>query len=474
MRLPFSALRDKARRFEEILAVTGEGSAVPTDRILETYLEKWNEVQHAVVGGSTYRLDDAASVGGSSNTYTGNNYKSYDAATLELALKYEGEADWGCQIASNVIDVRSAFVIGQGVVVRPKDDKIPATRELAFLQEFIKANDLDEETPQDWCIEAEIEGKFLCQLSVVPGAGRSGDKIAASHLAWTDKRYTVSTAPGNTKQYTKAAWKAPGTGAEVALAPPNFVFKRFGGRSINPNTAKSKVAKVLSSLEAYDKALRDWRQINVLHTPTPTIEAETEDQARLIHTRLTARSDGKPNWKIGRLLVIGGAKYRLVGLPPGSLDSIEKEIFTHVKAISGGTGVPVHFLGMPDLMSNRAVAENLMELIVAATSRDRKVWKGFYDELFRKALALANEELGTGFNLDVIEVAIPAVSLVKMQELATVWLPLFLAGAVSLETLLDHVPEIDAAKEKVRIREAAAEVVELRGPSMLSDEEDAV
>ena len=142
------------------------------------------------------------------------------------------------------------------------------------------------------------------------------------------------------------------------------------------------------------------------------------------------------------------------------LDSIKNEITSHNRIISGGTGIPVQFLGLPDLLSNRASAENLMEMVNASTSKDRAIWQGFYEELFQKVLEMANDELQGGFtNILGVSASIPPVSLTKMQELIDVWLPLYQAGTISRETLWTKIPEIDAEAEGKRLKEAQENVV---------------
>lgn len=98
-----------------------------------------------------------AVVGGSQ----GNPYRAYQAAVKALADKYDGTAEWGVLQVRNIIDVRSAFIIGQGIKLVCEDEN---SRELEFIDEFVRYNNLDEEMPQELAKEAEIDGRALVRI----------------------------------------------------------------------------------------------------------------------------------------------------------------------------------------------------------------------------------------------------------------------------------------------------------------------
>lgn len=375
--------------------------------------------------------------------YKGNPYQSYGSMVKALSEKYSGTADWGNQIAKNIIEVRAAFTIGQGIKPVMKDKK--AEREIEFINQFIESNNLDEEVPQDWAKEAEIEGKFLCRLF----ANKDTKQIEIRYIPWTAHEYKIETAEDDYQKYIKATYKVNKTGDPIDLEPHEFVYKKFGGRTHKVNETPPKTGLVLRHIEDLDKALWDWRKINHLFSaPTPYFKCEDKNQAKQLLDRLK-----DINWKIGKLLVTT-ATFSLVSFSGQGIDSLEKEIISLAKIISGATGVPVHFLGLPDLMSNRAVAENLMELIYASTSKERQVWVGAYEEIFNKALAMANKEFQNNYKADAIGIEIPFVTTEKMKELAEVWLPMYSAGAISHDFFLSKIPGLDIEEEKNRNSES--------------------
>jgi hypothetical protein len=407
------------------------------------------EVQNTV----SVLLGDAVSV----TTTLGNPYTNYRTAITEIAKKYEGTAQWGVQQLRNIIDVRSAFVIGQGLKLVQKDGSQEKTRELEFLEEFIEANDLDEEGPIDLAKESEIEGRCLVKLFANVEKG----VIEYRFVSYSVNGYKITTDPSDYKKYLTASYRDSANQKDVVIDAKDFVYKKFAGRIEKVNDIMPKVAMVLRQCEDLDKALTDWREMNrYFASPTPYFKCLTADEAAKMRTALTAM-----NWKIGKVLT-GTAEFSLVGMTDSGKDSLEKEIITNAKMISGAVGVPVHFLGFPELMSNRAVSTDLFEFINASTSKERAVWAGFYEELFNKVIEKANVELKTNLEPGKVECEILQVSDAKIQELASVWLPLYTGGVIDLDYMLTKIPDIDPKKVK-----AAKAVEEQKMLSAIKEQE---
>jgi len=427
-------------------------------------------LRHSVIDIVTAAADTAV-------TYTGNAYKTYTAQVTAISAKYSGTADWGNQICKNIIDVRSAFIVGNGVKPILKDEKIDSNRELEFIQAFIEYNNLDEEIPQEWAKEAEIEAKILLHISPNTKEGTaaaSGGMIDVRHIPWNTQKYTVVSMPEDYAVY-ESVWynqvnsEGRATGKKITYLPPEFVYKKFGGRTSTINTPNSKISQVLKTIEDIDKALYDWRVIdNLFASPTPTVECEDGDVALEVYDKLK-----EINWKPGALLVLGRAKFNMVAPQMSGIDALKNEIESKSMIVSGAVGVPIHFLGFAHLMSNRATADNLFELIWASTSKERKLWVGAYEELFAKVLRMANEYLHAGFQEEAITnigASIMELSESKLQELKDIWLELYIANAISLDTFLSHVPEIDVEDEKAKIETAQAESLKRMQTQFNNDE----
>ena len=401
------------------------------------------EVQHGF--DDLLLCQDSASI-----TRGGNQYPTAELQIIELAKKYEGCADWGSQFAHNIIAVRSAFTIGQGVKVEAKEGiKGDAARELEWIAEFNHLNNLDEGMPQSWAAEAEIEGKFLARLFI----GEDQD-IFVRFIPWTHTKYVIDTPSDDYTDYITAKWKSTDVTSqeEITVPAPEFVYSKFGGRVHHVNNTPPKIGAVLTEMENMHKALCDWRQINKLFaSPTPHFEVEDKRQVDDLQNLIKGMK-----WKAGKVLITT-AKFSMVGIDAAGVESLADEILTNAKIISGNTGVPIHFLGFPGEMSNRSTAENLLELIVASTNKERRIWAGTYEEIYTKAMTLANDKQSAGLDLEAFTVTIPQISAAKIAELESVWLPMFEAGALSLEGFLARVPEIDTKAELKRIEDKEAD-----------------
>jgi hypothetical protein len=383
-------------------------------------------------------------------SYVGNSYNEYKTAIAELAKKYEGTADWGVLQVGNIIDLRSAFIIGQGIKLVPKNKD---SREFEFIQGFIEQNNLDEEMPQDLAKEAEIEGR--CLVKLIPNIEKK--QIDIRFISYSVNGYTVKTAAGDYQKYESVVYQDADSKSEITLKAEEFVYKKFAGRLSKVNDVMPKTAKVLTQCENLDKALYDWRRINSLFsTPTPVIECEEGSDAKAINDKISAI-----NWKIGKLLILAKAKFTLTGADVAGATALEKEIIALAKVISGATGVPVHFLGYPDLMSNRATSTDLFEFINASCSKERSIWTGFYEELFYKALIMA-QQFQTGYDPDKngVKAQILQVTEAKLQELVSVWLPLYNANVIDLDLMLSHIPDADPEKIKKANEESAVKMLD--------------
>ena len=399
---------------------------ITTDKKEKAVLGELKQLQQSV-----YQMHVIlAEIQSTDGTDTGNPYKTYKSAIEELGRKYEGIADWGSYQARSIIDVRAAFTIGNGIKAVTRNSKTKKSekvvdkkfqKELEYIEAFLEANDLDEEGAHDYAKEAEIEGRTLFKL--IPN--KDTKTIDLRFVSYTTHNYEIESDPEDYKIYEKATWRTA-EGEEVSLQKKEFVYKKFAGRADKVNDIMPTVATILRLLEDLDKALKDFRSINNLFaSPTPHFDCEDETAASNLYQKLK-----DINWKIGKFLVTAKAKFTMVSADASGAESLVKEITNLVKMISGVTGIPVHFLGLPDLMSNRSTSTDMFEMIIASTTKVRKTWIGNYEEIFTKVLTMSNDNFGTSFITDSISCEIPQVTAAKLKELNEVWLPLFLSNVI--------------------------------------------
>ncbi len=404
----------------------------------------------------TQYLIDALSATDINNAgaYKGNEYRTYEAAVLAVDEKYNGTAKWGVLQTGNIIDLRAAFIVGRGFKVSARDKGVDAKKEIAWTNAFFEYNDLDKEMTQLWAIEAEIEGKILIKidmdktpvLDVYKDYGY--EMVAARYVSWLDKKYTVIASEDDYKKYTKVEWTGVKPGE---LEEKQFVYKKFGGRISDPNQAQSKVMKCLSQVDNLDHALRDWREINRIFGG-PILYMKCVD-AKEVGKAMEALED--QNFKIKKVLA-GTGELMFITLKIDDVKSLENEILTNAKMISGTTGVSVQHMGLVELLKNRSTGDDQREALSAATVKDRVTWEGAYEELISKAMTLFNDTVyaqksdSKKLNPSLIKVTIPVVTQQHWTNIKDIWLPAVIAGKVSEELFLEQLPDIDTEKELER------------------------
>ena len=388
-------------------------------------------------------IDDISTVQSSSSTaYRGNKYRTYQEAVLELARKYEGVADWGVLQTGNIIDVRAAFTIGEGVnVFAVGEDKKAAKNELEFARNFIEYNDIDGEMVQEFAKEAEIEGRFLGQLFW----DEDVKMVSVRWRSWTSTKYTVKTDPNDYSKFESVSWFNPG-GATQTIEEPDFVYSRFAGRVNQPNMPYPKVAKCLGQIEGLDKALRDWEEISRLYAaPIPHIECETPEQAKYMADAIEAVAK---NFKIKKLFAHTG-KLDYASPDTAGMEYLENLILTLAKMISGTTGCPIGLMGLGDLTTKLGSSSEITaDQLTATTSKERETWIGTYKEILSKAMVISNGKSGNQtLDPSKITVNIPLITNETWKRIEEVWLPLRLSNSLSLKTFLSKIPRIDVGEE---------------------------
>ena len=451
---------DKAHRRLQFFT----GSTPASTRQLEEQETKIQDQGKEIAKLQNLIVDDIISLQEDSGTaYAGNSYKTYAKAVNAIDKKYRGRANWGVLQTGAIVDTRAAFIIGQGVKFTVDDPK--ATNEKEWLEDFVDFNDLENEVPQEFAKEAEIEGKFLGKLFMDPKRKQASVRF----ISWANSSYTVVTNPEDYMDYQRVWWRTPAGGTKN-LRSPQFVYKRFGGRIDIPNETPPKIAKCLTQIDFLDKAIRDWREIDRMYAaPTPHVETKDAESAKKMQDAFTAL-----NWKIKKFFAHTG-KFEYLQIDAAAISALEKEIITLAKMISGTTGVPVHFLGLPDLMSNRSTAENLMELITASTTKERQIWIGGWKEIIDKSAAMWSASTKkTEIDTSKIKVEIPFITEAQWAKVKDIFIPMNLMDKLSDAGLYAQIPGFDATEEAERLAKQQEGIIKkvLNTPPVDEPDED--
>lgn len=435
-----------------------------------TQIQELQSEQVRLVQTQELLVDNLLSVIEDDAAYTGNRYRTYSQAVVELAKKYAGNADWGVLQAGNIIDLRASYIAGQGIKVNKviPDEPDEATEAAAqaaydFAVRFIDKNELDHELVQDLAREAEIEGKTLVKL--FPKKAEDGETdIVLRWISWVTNKYKVNVSTADYLQLESVTWEP-----SVKLEPAECVYKRFAGRLDIPNETMPRTGKCLTQIENLDIALRDWRKINHLYAaPTPHIECATADDARVMSEAMSGL-----NWKIGKVFAHTGTFGYAQPSAEGQ-QALEAEIITLMKLISGTTGVPIHFLGAPELTTKYGAAnEGLLELIAMSTSKERDIWRAAYQEMLDKAMRMWNAETKmTPLRPELVRVDLPIITAEQWERITATWLMLYNSSAITRKTLLTQVPGLDVDKELQELEKADAENLKRFNEEKVDEEED--
>ena len=366
-----------------------------------------------------------------------NNYASFGRQVTGAYDMYEARSSYGSELIAGLVDMRAAFICGEGVSITSKS---PATQK--FIDDFVRLNDLNGERLMRFVTTGELEGKDLLELKKTSRktgiAGASEEFIKVIENMWVRNKYQVER---DDADELKAITYKGKDDKEVTVPLDESVYVEIGRRNWNnPNETPSRIHKVLTQIENFSRAAFDLRKnTHLFGKTTPywkTAQGDTTG-AQAINNAIESRS-----WEIGKSYA-GSGDFSLVEPSGGAASAIMQDVTLALKCISTMTGIPVHWMAWPELMSNRATADNLMEVVVGATKKDRLIWEAAIKELVVKAMTMAAETKmleNAALNFDDIDVRLPIVSIALMKQIVEIWLPLLQEGVVSEHDIINELP----------------------------------
>lgn len=427
------------------------------DRVKELEL-KLSRTEEYITDILTYKAGEKAL----SVSLSANPYQSRERLVAELVNKYKGYAKAGNQLIQRIVDTRAAFTMANGLSARLLDPD-QGEAELGFILTMIRENQLDGQFGQQLAVEKELEGQVLLVLDYEPKL----DTVRVRFISWNDTHYEVHYGD-ETYTEIKAITYETDDNTTVNIPPSRAVFVKFNAR-IHSREGVPTLSGLLQEAEDIDYALRDWRRINrYFASPTPYFKTQDIQEAKDLYDRLL---EPGIDWKIGKVFA-GPAEFSLVGMSDQGYESIQREIETKVKVLSGGAGVPVQFLGFPEFMSNRATAENTMEPVALVSISEQRSWMGGFAELFDKAINLRNNAAPRDAQIFVTSRVAPVMRFVTkalIERIRDLYLPLLVSGTIKPETLMSLMPELgpeDLKKPQADEKSTASDPVDTE-PKMI-------
>lgn len=301
-----------------------------------------------------------------------NRYKSYASQVTETYRKYNNKSDFGCQQIRAVADIRTAFTAGEGVSIACKDP-----RTSAFIERLIDNNKLSGSRFMKSVLGTELSGQSVLFLE---GLGKDGyPKIQRLSYDPLTPFRPVYRDENNPQSIYKIMKKDKELNEYIDFKNNYFVYVKTGGDDSCDSDATTKLGIILTDAENYDRTTKDMRRTNhILARITPTFKTQSKTETIELLDQLGGKGNTK-KWKIGDSYV-GTADFNYKTPGTGTHENLTREAALAVKTIASVTGVPVHWIGWVDLMSNRATAESLYDTLGNATSIERITWQeAIYD-----------------------------------------------------------------------------------------------
>lgn len=378
-----------------------------------------------------------------------NAYRTFEIQVAETYRKYNSFADFGSQQLRTIIDLRTAFIGGEKISISCQNK-----RTANWIETFLRMNGLMGVNFVNAVKGAEMSGQCLFLLK--EGIWRDGSiYIKVSRVPYTSKVPYKPVFSDTIIQDSIIDIQIKKEGVWISAGFKNFIYIRTGGDDANSKGPVTKTGVVLTDIENYDRAIKDMRRNNhIFARITPTWEVNTESEGKALISKLA-----ELKWKIGQAF-IGKAKFDYKTPKSGAHENLQAELVSTVKTISSVTGIPVHWLGYVDLMSNRATAQTLYELIKNATLIERVLWEnGLYDMII-KGQELYIDAGGEGLsklNYD-FEVKLPLIDFSDFFERVKALNLAFTDEAISIDDYRNMLPGINPLKTRRAVEKSEKEV----------------
>ena len=386
---------------------------------------------------------------------TERTFRNYSAQLVETYRKYEGRAQLGNPQTRALIDIRTAFIAGEGISVQARN---PDTAK--WINRFLNDNKLKGSKWINLVKGGELSGKQLIVLDII-GRLNNDPKVTVFRIPFFNGKTGINFEIDLLNRFdfdTVRDVLRVSEGNKLSMNLSNFKFVRLGGSDADVNETTTRIGLVLHELESYDRALNGMRQNNHLFNkifPTFLTKSKTETN------ELSSWID-RLKWKIGTVF-IGTADMQFKAPPMTTHENYKSEMLAVSKVISATTGVPIHWTGWVDEMSNRSTAEELYEVINNATTMERLIWSEAIKDIILMAMQLSVDN-GIG-DLRVVDedfdVKIPVINFSKMLNYVKALSLAFGDEVISRKDYQNALPGIDPYETQKNIDQERKEKVDL-------------
>ena len=385
----------------------------------------------------------------------------------KIRKMYKGEATWGNIPCASVINFNKTFQWANGLIVVKSENYEEGNETLQMVQDFIDYNDLNEEMGLLLAAEGELSGQVLLRWS-----WDDNDKHVKIYVVpLLETKYQVRYVDDDYTTIDHVVLH-PGEEGQDKIPGEECVFIKFRG-TINGSYGVSTVMPCVDHCEDIDKARADLRKINHLFAaPTPVFRMKDADRVNKMDTLIKAQ-----NWKIGQgLVLLEGEEAAFMEIGTDGSDLLIKEIQLLMQEVSAVTDVPVHFLGYPDLLSNRSTSESMFEAPIKRAMAEQRTWMGGFEELLEKILPLytVNRKESRVYIPDSVSIVFPPVRTGNLADIIGAWLPARVSKQVSHRTFLKEIGIEEPDRELEQIAQEAESEVRQQPRAPTQEEEDEI
>lgn len=375
-----------------------------------------------------------------------NNYNTYIKQIETINQMYNNRTDYGGELLRMLILSRVSFIAGEGLSVKAQNK----TTEKCVTS-FLKYNKLLDGSELLKLVQTtQMEGKILYELF------SQEENVKVIRYSYYITPYIIQENKRNKELYEKAKISTDklsettisnlktGSG-DINLNSDKFVYIKIGGSPDRINNTPPLIANILTDIENFSRCKYDMRNNNHLFGRiTPIYLVDELKEAKALQAIINSIDS-----TIGRAYA-GTAKEVFYLEPSGKgQEVLAKEMIELMRIISSNQGIPLQLLAYPDLLSNRATAENMLEMINASTNQERLLIEEGITEMVQKAMVIGFEKGIEGYinAPDGFEIKLNFATLALLKQIAEVWLPLFLEEIISKKSLMSRLPGINVEKE---------------------------
>ena len=418
-------------------------------------IEKKRVLIHAAEAlRDTMTAAGAGLLNGTSNEYcvNVNNYTTYSKMVEASYRMYESFAKYGSELYGALLNSRVAFIGGQGPTATSDNDIVQK-----WANNWFKLNNLNGARNIRFLTGGELEGQYLMRLIPVkspPAYVNNGeDFISVYGFRYYGNNYTINKYGGGIVY--KISYKNGMN--DVNIGTDNAVYVELG-EELTPGSHVYGLMRILTQIENSSRVLFDINHSASLNGfPKETYKVPPGPTAT---KEIKAISDQYKSKVEPTRAYIGTGEFKYATPDSGSINQLLEALKACMRIISINTGIPLHLLSWPELLSNRATADSMLESISNAVSTPMDIWEGAYRELIYKARVMTVEIGQTPKGISVseflkaeIKVKMSLSSFQVLKQVVDIWLPLFEKSIIDKDTLRNMIPGIDPAFEAMKEKE---------------------